>query len=266
MEGNARFRNSDKALKLLHETADAVILLNNEALFKSMSGNFQTNFQNSNKLIANCLYGIAELSRNNGFIPIDFAHIKQLLGQKDATCRIALGTATGNDKTTVAINDLIHSPLLGGIDKLKDAHAAIISVSAGEDSALDELNECVKQVKDFFSLDCEITVGLSSGNRKDNRLFITVLSITYDELDSVKPDLYGSSYNIEKTLNQQKTPSQRIQRPNMNETVYNIQGELPLMEMTTGQFSVSTPSTYHGENYDIPTFMRKGITIDTGPR
>lgn len=264
MEGNARFRNSDKSLKLLNEVADAVILLNNEALFKSMTGNLQSNFQNSNKLIANSLYGIAELSRNNGFIPIDFAHIQQLLGKKNAKCRIALGTATGNDKTTVAINELIHSPLLGGIDKLKEAHAAIISVSAGDDLALDQLNDCVQQVKDFFGEDCEITVGLSSGQRRDNRLFVTILSIHYDELDKVKADLYGTAQGIEKTLAPQKTPTNRIAKQSLNETVYNIQGELPLMEMNTGQFSVSTPSTYYGENHDIPTFMRKGITIDSG--
>ena len=263
MEGNARFRNSEKSLKVLHDTADAVILLNNDSLFKSMSGNIQSNFENLNTLIANCLYGIAELSRNNGFIPIDFAHIKQLLGKKDAKCRIALGTASCNDKITVAINELIHSPLLGGVDKLQEAHSAIISLSAGDDLTLEQLNECIEKIKTFFHEDCELTVGLSSGQRRDNRFLITILSIHYDEIEKVKDDLYGTSQGIEKVLKKKTATRKMPQNKKLEETLYNIQGELELTEMTTGQFSSSAPSNYFGENHDIPTFMRKGIVIDS---
>ena len=47
-------------------------------------------------------------------------------------------------------------------------------------------------------------------------------------------------------------------------TVYDIQGELPLMELTSGVFEHMTPTLYHGQDLDIPTFQRLGINVDIG--
>jgi hypothetical protein len=43
-----------------------------------------------------------------------------------------------------------------------------------------------------------------------------------------------------------------------------VQDELPLQEQNLGIFARSSPTTYHGENLDIPTFQRLGVRLDTG--
>ena len=37
---------------------------------------------------------------------------------------------------------------------------------------------------------------------------------------------------------------------------------LELAEMSLGIFCADNPSQYHGQNYDIPTFQRKGVKIN----
>lgn len=44
----------------------------------------------------------------------------------------------------------------------------------------------------------------------------------------------------------------------------NIQPYLDFKDLPLGIFAISEPSRYNGTNYDLPTFMRKGLEVDDG--
>ena len=57
-EGNLRFKNSEKSMNKLLKSADAVICIENDVLFKNLSGNFNSDFQSADRTLAECVAGL----------------------------------------------------------------------------------------------------------------------------------------------------------------------------------------------------------------
>jgi cell division protein FtsZ len=249
-EGNLRFKNSEKSLKALIKTADAVICLENDILFKNLSGNINDDFKEADKTLAQCVGGISEMLFSHGLITIDFSHIKQLLKKRDADCHIGIGRAHGEDKSQLAITELMNSPTLGGDETLSACNTAIVTLLAGPDLSMNDINLCISQVKNLFPESCEVNIGVATSSDREDFLQVTVLTI--------KDRLSEDSHEKKKKAPPQKRTFKK------EETVYNIQGELALQELTSGIFENSAPTMHLGQNLDIPTFLRQGLNLDIG--
>ena len=254
-EGNLRFKNSEKSMNKLLKSADAVICIENDVLFKNLSGNFNSDFQSADRTLAECVAGVSEMIFTEGLIKIDFVHVKQLLRQKDADCHIGIGQAYGDDRIVAAINDLLTSPTLGGSETLRESNSAIVTLMSGQDLSMEEINDCISKIKDLFSEKTELNIGVSTSGTRQNYLQLTALTIK-NRNRPVK--------DLEDTDSQPIKPPRKLLRKKEVETVYNIQGELPLQELTSGVFENLSPTLYHGQNLDIPTYLRQGIALDTG--
>ena len=255
-EGNLRFKNSEKAMGKLLKSADAVICIENDVLFKNMSGNFNSDFQSADRTLAECVAGISEMIFTDGLIKIDFVHVKQLLKQKDSDCHIGIGQAYGEDRISASINELLASPTLGGSETLSNSDAAIVTLLSGPDLSMEEINDCISKIKELFSEDIELNIGVSTSGSRQNFLQLTALTIR-NRKKEVK----------EETVHETDTFKPRSRRKPVKkeaETVYNIQGELPLQELTSGVFENLSPTLYHGQNLDIPTYLRQGLSLDIG--
>ena len=254
-EGNLRFKNSEKAMRNLLKTADAVICIENDVLFKNLSGNFNSDFQSADRTLAECVAGISEMIFSEGIIKIDFVHVKQLLKQKDSDCHIGIGQAYGDDRITEAINELVNSPTLGGSENISSSDAAIVTLMSGSDLSMSEINDCISKIKELFSENVELNIGVSTSSSRQNFLQLTALTIRN-----------RTKIVTDEELNDTDTfmPKRKRVRKKEVETVYNIQGELPLQELTSGVFEHLSPTLYHGQNLDIPTYLRQGLAIDAG--
>jgi cell division protein FtsZ len=254
-EGNLRFKNAEKSIKEVINTADAVICIENDILFNNLSGNFSMDFKSADQTLAECVAGIAEMIFTDGLIKIDFVHVKQLLKKRDADCHIGIGSARGEDKISAAINDLLTSPTLGGQDTLTKSNAAIITLMSGPDLSMADINNCISKVKELFSPETELNIGVSTCSSRENFLQLTVLSIiNRSESPTPEEDFRTPSRKIKKRRKEEKKVA----------TVYNIQGELALQELTSGVFENLTPTLFHGQDLDIPTYLRLGISLDIG--
>ncbi|MCH2207903.1 MAG: cell division FtsZ family protein [Lentisphaerales bacterium] len=256
-EGNLRFKNADKSLKSLTKTADAVICLENDILFKNLSGNINSDFKEADKTLAECVGGISEMLFTEGLITIDFTHIKQMLKKRDADCHIGIGRAIGENKNEAAIKDLLECPTLGGSETLENCNTAIVTLLAGPDLNMNDINSCISHIKELFTEDCEVNVGVATSSDRENYLQLTLLTIKDRKKDAQQEDLFGPA---PKKTTRRKPPKKEKKEA----TVYNIQGELPLQELTSGIFENSTPTMHNGQNLDIPTYLRQGLTLDIG--
>lgn len=255
-EGNLRFKNSEKAMRNLLKTADAVICIENDVLFKNLSGNFNSDFQSADKTLAECVAGISEMIFTDGLIKIDFVHVKQLLKQKDSDCHIGIGQAYGDDRITAAINELIASPTLGGSENIRQSNAAIVTLMSGPDLSMAEINDCISKIKELFSDTVELNIGVSTSGNRQNFLQLTALTIR--NRTKVVTDEELNDTDTFKPKRRKRARKKEV------ETVYNIQGELPLQELTSGVFENLSPTLYHGQNLDIPTYLRMGLALDSG--
>lgn len=254
-EGNLRFKNAEKSQKGLIKTADAVICLENDILFKNLSGNINDDFKEADKTLAECVGGIAEMLFTEGLITIDFTHIKQILKKRETDCHIGIGRAFGPEKNEAAITDLLTCPTLGGDETLQSCDTAIITLLAGPDLSMSDINQCISQIKNLFSEHCEVNVGVATSSERENFLQLTVLTIR----DKKKDDTV--SQPIKRTTKKNRLSSKKEKK---EATVYNIQGELALQELTSGVFENSAPTMHQGQNLDIPTYLRQGLSLDIG--
>jgi len=249
-EGNLRFKNAEKSVKDTVKQADALICIENDIIFNNLSGNFSSDFKSADQTLADCVAGLAEMLFTDGLIKIDFVHVKQLVRKKEVDCHIGIGRSSGEDKSQAAINDLLQSPTLGGSENLKKSDAAIITLLAGPDLSMSDINECITAIKELFSDKAEINIGVSTSSDRENFLQLTVLTIRHRNTKVATPT---------KKLKKRKARKKE-------ESIYNIQDELPLLEMTSGIFENMAPTMHHGINLDIPTYMRDSYTPDLGPQ
>jgi cell division protein FtsZ len=259
-EGNLRFKNAEKSIREVIKAADAVICIENDILFENMSGNFSMDFKSADQTLAECIAGVSEMIFTDGLIKIDFVHVKQLLKKRDAECHIGIGRARGDDRITAAINDLLHSPTLGGKETLNQSNAAIITLLSGPDLSMVDINDCIAKIKDLFPEKAELNIGVSTSNSQEGFLQLTALTIIDKEPNYDPASLYDSTTILPKKTNTRK----KVKKVKKDATVYNIQGELALLEMTSGVFENLSPTLYHGQDLDIPTYQRQGISLDVG--
>ena len=253
-EGNLRFKNANKSLKSVTKITDAVICIENDILFNNLSGNFSIDFKSADKTLAECVAGVSEMIFTDGLIKIDFVHVKQLLKKRNADCHVGIGQGTGEDKINSAINNLITSPTFGGKDSFTKSNAAIITLMSGPDLSILEINTCISKIKELFSSDAELNIGVSTCSTQENFLQLTTLAII-DRHEEVKKKAH---YSVSTPKRKKKKATKEVA------TVYNIQGELALQELTSGVFENLSPTLYHGQDLDIPTYLRQGVSLDLG--
>jgi cell division protein FtsZ len=57
-------------------------------------------------------------------------------------------------------------------------------------------------------------------------------------------------------------PAMRATRTTRSKTSKAVQGQLPLTIVSKGRFDKSEPTLHHGEDLDVPTFLRRGIALN----
>ncbi|NQZ58609.1 MAG: hypothetical protein HRT88_14225 [Lentisphaeraceae bacterium] len=250
-EGDQPLKNAKKSIQECVKLADAFICLDNDVIFSKLSGNFSKDFTCADKTLADCVAGLTEMLFCDGLIKLDFTHVKKILTKKEASCTIAMGKSTGENRVQTVIDELLNSSTLGGKETLKKCNAAVMTLCGGADLSTNEINECLVKLTELFSPNADIHIGVSCTDDARDSLQLTLLTIRHSKKIS-KEDL--------KPID---VPSSG--RKNEEKSVYNIQDELPLMEMTSGIFENLRPSNHHGINLDIPTYIREGYIPDTGP-
>ena len=147
------------------------------------------------------------------------------------------------------------SPTLGGDETLNSCDTAIITLLAGPDLSMNDINLCISQIKNLFSDECEVNIGVATSSDREDYLQLTVLTIK-ERTSANAEDLFSAPVK--------RSQKKNIKKEKKEDSIYNIQGELPLQELTSGVFENSTPTMYNGQNLDIPTYLRQGLTLDIG--
>ena len=253
-EGNWRRREAEKSLQSLREMADSVIVVPNDLLFTAFSADTPATeaFCLADSLLARALTSLIRLNQANGLIPADFSSFRTVLRKRPATNCLGVGHGSGEQRWQKALDALLDCPLLGGRLNLQQADAAVISILGGPDLAMGEIQSCLSALQEQFGAQTRIIAGAYAS--EDARgLQITALVCRYEEpRSSAAP------------ATRRPAPRPRQARNSPGKSRAKIQGELPLIEQSLGIFAGTPPTTVAGQNLDVPTFQRKGISLDVG--
>ncbi len=256
-EGSWRRRQAEKLIAPLRELVDVVIAVPNDLLFTRLPADTpaQEAFQMADSLLACSVGGLARLTSAHALIPADYASLRALLGHRDATCTLGVGSGTGENRWQDAIDSFLASPLIGGREALAKANAAVITLLVGTDVSIGEINTCLTAFQQQLPNSVQLVVGAYADEALSGEFRMAGLLCEYHDLAATPAP--PPPEDVKPRKRSRKSRGRRAADGP-------VQGELPLQEQALGVFSGVTPTTVAGQNLDIPTFQRRGIHLDVG--
>ena len=304
-EGARRRSQAQAGLEELKETADAVLCLPNQRVIKLIDEKTSLieTFKITNDLLAQGLRGIWRLLARTGIINVDFADLCAVVRGQHAESSFACAEAQGEHRAREVVEMLLASPWLEGGTLLREAESVLVSIVAGSDLTMAEVNRVMSQINHACEY-AHIIMGAAIEAELGDRLSVTVIAARQPEAgaadavtaaavlregdetrskrtagETVEASAFDSQF-IEKNPptrppsrfvppppelgpeKKQQLLAQQKRRPYRKPGSKMRQGTLPLEIVSRGRFEKSEPTIYHGEDLDVPTYIRRGVPLN----
>ena len=156
---------------------------------------------------------------------------------------------------------ILAHPLLDEGRVLAESDAVLVSLTAGKDLSMAEVNRVMEQVKRQCS-HAQIIMGAGVDAALGGKLCVTVIVAKQNAVA-----LGAASRTETRTAHpsvashREVTPPRPVSRPRRMGNKL-IQTQLPLNIISKGRFDKSEPTKHNGEDLDIPTFLRRGVPLN----
>ncbi|MRR20305.1 cell division protein FtsZ, partial [bacterium] len=192
-ELNQRIKLAISGINELKDKVDSLIVINNERL-REIYGDegVSAAFARADDVLANAVKGIAEIITCTGYINVDFADVDTVM-RDSGVALMGIGTASGEDRATRAIEAALTSPLLSSND-ITGARSILLNIKSGtgaNEITMDELGELTDHVYEAVSDDALIIRGLSTEEELGDSISVTVVATGFEasaDLDGYKPE------------------------------------------------------------------------------
>jgi len=183
-EGARRQSQAQAGLEQLKEVADAVLCLPNQRVLKLIDENTSLieTFKITNDLIVQGLRGIWRLLTRAGIINVDFADLCAVVRGQHAESAFGCAEARGEHRAREVAEKLLASPLLECGAVLNEAESVLVSIVAGSDLTMAEVNRVMSQINRA----CEhahIIMGAAAEADFGDRLSATVIATRRRKLE-----------------------------------------------------------------------------------
>jgi cell division protein FtsZ len=296
-EGARRQQQARKGLEELLAAADGVVSLPCQNLFKIIDENTSVveTFNTLSQFLVAGAHGVWRLLAPPGLIHIHRADLRAFLRDRSAECCFATVEAAGTTRARDAGEKLLAHPLLDNGAALSEADAVLVSLLGGPDLAMADVNRVMQEINRRCP-DAKVVMGATVDEALRDRLCVTVIATrrgghatpkangASDESagapGEASPDfdtelLHGSETKRPAarlvppvpalTVEQReeilarhagKAAGQRKKVPRLRQT------QLPLEIVTKGRFDRTEPTVHKGEDLDLPTYLRRGVSLN----
>ncbi len=175
-EGKKRMTTGDEGIAELNKYVDSLITIPNEKLLSVLGKTISLldAFKAANDVLFGAVQGIAQLITRPGLINVDFADVRTVMSEM-GMAMMGTGVASGDDRSRVAAEAAIASPLLEDVD-LTGARGILVNVTAGMDLSIGEFEEVGLAIKEFSSDDAVVVVGTVIDPDMSDELRVTVVA------------------------------------------------------------------------------------------
>lgn len=137
-------------IKKLEEVSDTVIVLPLKKLVEAdLSTTFDKLFEKRDEIFIKNVEFITNLIKKQGVVNLDFDDVKIMLGNSGEGIT-AFGKGEGQDKVKLATEQIIDSPFIKNLPK---ARKILLSITAGPDIGLTDLQEVTMIINEKFGAD-----------------------------------------------------------------------------------------------------------------
>ena len=300
-EGARRHRQAQQALQQFKASADAVLCLSNQRVLKLIDENTPVTetFARTNALLTEGVRSLWQMLTRPGLIQVDFFDLCSVLRGRHSESAFANATAEGEGRAREVMEKLLTNPLLDGGQMLADADAVLVSLMGGADLTMAEVNRVMEQINRRTET-ANLVMGAAVDPALGTTLSVTLIASRRNqpleksirpvpEAAVDKPESTGESGGgldttfLSGSSSASSRPGSRFVPPAPVLTVEQAsqllegktagsrgrksqaklrQGQLPLEIISKGRFEKSEPTIHHGEDLDVPTYIRRGVPLN----
>ncbi len=288
-EGSRRRDIALHGIESLKAAADGVICLPNQKVLRLIDENTSIvdTFKTSNDLLAEGVQGVWRLLAHRGLIEIHFADFCKLLRDRHAESALGVAEAAGLDRSQEVIQKLFAHPLLENGETLNQSDSVLVSLLGGPDLTMAQINRVMEQIQSRCEK-AQVMMGAAVDESFRDRLAVTLIAARKNGRGDAD-DVHGNGASAEDLDTQLITrasggrPASRFVPPppalppdklervlarqgsasRARKTVAKMrQTQLPLEIISKGRFDKSEPTIHQGEDLDVPTYIRRGISLN----
>jgi cell division protein FtsZ len=280
-EGARRQQQAVIGLQQLKANTDGVICLPNQKLLKLIEPNtsFADALKRMNEFVADAVRSIWRLVVKPGIVPMGFANLSAVTQDRHGESCFASGRGQGEHRAREAVEQVIAHPLVEGGALLGGASTVLVSIVAGSSFSMAEVHQVMERLSKVAD-SAHIIMGAAIDESLGDALTVTVIAAR-EELEDGAPSRLSSfpncngvseeggsmasiivSKNPRSNVPLAERPGQvplaRTRKPNQRMR----QGQLPLEIVSRGRFEKSEPTIHHGQDLDVPTYIRRGVALN----
>jgi cell division protein FtsZ len=257
LEGRARRLQAEESLRELRDTVDTVVALDSDNLFSTLSPDTLAPmaFATANRVLAETVAIWGRLFLAQPLVPVDLAAMRSLLSAGPMQCHV--GVAIGEDDATPdeLVEQLKESPFLGGAQNMAEAESALVGVVGGPGLSMGLLSDLMGRLDRCFSPNARLVKGGGIlPEATDAAAHVQVIVVTCRrEVSSEGPrqlELFTDAPVVSRGKRVDASPGGGKRKAT------------GIVQPSLGVFAGSDPTKVGQENLDVPTFQRKGVSID----
>ncbi|MCU0789232.1 MAG: cell division FtsZ family protein, partial [Verrucomicrobia bacterium] len=295
-EGEARGLNAARALEALKAAADGVICLPNEKIFKLINedSSVAETFDKAGGLLADGVQAVWRLIHLRGPIELNFEDLSAVLRDRHSENLFAVAEGSGAERVTGVLERLRAHPLLDGGKDLERADSLLVSVVSGTELTMAEINRLMAEINGGCPR-ARVAMGVATSPEYSGRLVVTLIascrggsalresapaessgrvpSEPGSAADELFPRLLGDPGGQRPSGSRCIPPPPEIAPDRIEQLAARKgvrrkpssrlhQGQLPLEVVSKGRFDKGEPTVLHGEDLDMPTYVRRGVSLN----
>jgi cell division protein FtsZ len=179
-EGQRRAAAAESGIRALGAEVDTLIVVPNDRLLTVLDK--QTTmvdaFRVADDVLRQGVQGVSDLVTLPGLINLDFADVRTIMSNA-GNALLGIGMGQGDDRAVKAAMAAVSSPLLE--TSMEGARKILLSITAGQDMSLWEVNEAAKAVAEAAHPDANIIFGAMVDEKLDDQVWVTVVATGYTE-------------------------------------------------------------------------------------
>jgi cell division protein FtsZ len=256
-EGERRMSQARQGLHNLQDQADVVIVIPNQALFAATGVNATAEeaFHQTDYYLSMGIFAIWKLLTQRGIINLDFATLRMVARCSGGSSSFSYGEGKGPDRAQIAVHNALHSPLLENGATLAESESILVSILGGTDLSVKEVESIMTAVESATRKEAHIHMGTAIDATWNDAISITLVASrfwrTEDDFDpKARPEPPHTEDAPAAPVGKKK---KKKEEP--------TQAQLILEGISKGLFKDVEPTIIDDEDMDIPTFIRRRVTI-----
>lgn len=257
-EGEARRKAAERMVPQIEENADSLVTVPLDDLYNGLGDvRLEEAIQVAEKEIAAGVALLWRMVSKPGFISLDAERLHAMILQ-GGNARFGCASAEGPDRAGRAVAALQKSRLLRSGDALAKANAELVGVLAGRDLRLVEIGEIMTKLRGVSKKDCQVEMGTVLDEPYEGRLDLVVVAFeSWTAAVQIEPRQEGAALvSAEPPVAETFPihPGSRKSRSKGSKLSFGATGR--------GKFQNVEATLWNGQDLDVPTYLRRGITLD----